>query len=143
MTAPPAAPTAVTARWRARAFAVLAGVLAAAAIWVVSVPVLGHRLVVAGQPGEPPLEVGLVPVIILALVPSLAGWGLLAILERRTRTARRAWTTVALVVLAISFLPLTGPGTPGLTKAVLAFMHLAVAAVLIPTLTRTSPPSRP
>ncbi|MEV7792147.1 DUF6069 family protein [Streptomyces sp. NPDC087512] len=35
---------------------------------------------------------------------------------------------------AVSFLPLTGDGTDGGTRAALALIHLAVAGVLIPGL---------
>ena len=51
-------------------------------------------------------------------------------------SARRDWppvlTVVAGVVLALSFLPILGVGASGGTKAVLALMHLVVAAALIP-----------
>jgi hypothetical protein len=39
---------------------------------------------------------------------------------------------LALTTLTASFLPLFAVGAPGATKAILACMHLAVAAVLIP-----------
>ncbi|MFI2379731.1 DUF6069 family protein [Streptomyces sp. NPDC018964] len=67
--------------------------------------------------------------------PLLSGWGLLAVLERSgVRRARAVWTGIAGVVLTVSFLPLTGDGMDGGTRAALALMHLAVAAVLIPGL---------
>lgn len=48
----------------------------------------------------------------------------------------------AALVLAVSFLPLTGPDTATATRLVLGLMHVAVAAVLIPVLLRTSPGDR-
>jgi hypothetical protein len=41
------------------------------------------------------------------------------------------WLGIALGVLALSFLPLTGEGMSGGTRASLAAMHLAVGGVLV------------
>ncbi|WP_234328237.1 DUF6069 family protein [Streptomyces sp. NRRL S-37] len=117
-------------RLRVTALAVLAPVL----VWLVTDPLLGHRLRIAD--GERTLDIGAVPVAVVALLASLSGWGLLAVLERSgVRRARAVWTGIAGAVLAVSFLPLTGDGMDGGTRAALALMHLAVAAVLIPGLT--------
>ncbi|MEU1266560.1 DUF6069 family protein [Streptomyces cellulosae] len=113
-----------------RPAATAAAVLAAVATWAVADPVLGHRLRVTD--GEETLDVGAAPVAVVALLASLAGWALLATLERfGVRRARAIWTGVALAVLAVSFLPLTDDGMDGGTRTSLALMHLAVAAVLI------------
>jgi hypothetical protein len=102
-------------------------------VWLLADPLLGHRLRVAD--GEQTLDIGAVPVAVVALLASLSGWGLLAALERfGVRRARALWTAVAAAVLAVSFLPLTGDGMDGGTRGSLAVMHLAVAAVLIPGL---------
>ncbi|MFE4212728.1 DUF6069 family protein [Streptomyces sp. NPDC056844] len=96
-------------------------------------PLLGHRLRITD--GEQTLDIGALPVAFVALLASLAGWGALAALERfGVRRARAVWTGVALAVLTLSFLPLTGDGMDGGTRAALALMHLVVAAVLIPGL---------
>ncbi|MFJ8858854.1 DUF6069 family protein [Streptomyces sp. NPDC102451] len=111
------------------ALAVVAPVL----VWLAADPLLGHRLRITD--GEQTLDVGALPVALVALLASLAGWGVLAALERLgVRRARAVWTGVALAVLALSFLPLTGEGMDGGTRAALALMHLVVAAVLIPGL---------
>jgi hypothetical protein len=116
------------------ALAVLAPVL----VWLVTDPLLGHRLRITD--GEQTLDIGAVPVGFVALLASLSGWGLLAVLERfGARRARAIWTGAAVAVLAVSFLPLTGDGMDGGTRASLALMHLAVAAVLIPGLGGKSP----
>lgn len=116
------------------ALAVLAPVL----VWLVADPLLGHRLRIAD--GEQALDIGALPVAVVALLASLAGWGLLAALERfGVRRARAVWTGLAGAVLAVSFLPLTGDGMDGGTRAALALMHLAVAAVLILGLGGRSP----
>jgi peptidoglycan/LPS O-acetylase OafA/YrhL len=68
---------------------------------------------------------------------TLAGWALLAALERLTPQARGAWTLVALVILALSLAGPLGGGTTTAAKTALACMHLAAAAVLIPILARS------
>ncbi|GGV30637.1 hypothetical protein GCM10010245_49570 [Streptomyces spectabilis] len=116
------------------ALAVLAPVL----VWLVADPLLGHRLRIAD--GERTLDIGAVPVAVVALLVSLCGWGLLAALERfAARRARVIWTGVAGAVLAGSFLPFIGDGMDGGTRVALALMHLAVAAVLIPGLAGRPP----
>ncbi|MER6999993.1 DUF6069 family protein [Streptomyces sp. NPDC000410] len=107
-------------------------------MWLVTDPLLGHRLRIAD--GEQTLDIGAVPVAVVALLASLFGWGLLAVLERFwARRARAIWTGVAGALLAVSFLPFIGDGMDGGTRVSLALMHLAVAAVLIPGLGGRSP----
>ncbi|SCK42830.1 hypothetical protein B046DRAFT_04185 [Streptomyces sp. LamerLS-316] len=108
-------------------------VLAPVVVWLAADPLLGHRLRITD--GEQTLDIGALPAALVALLASLAGWGVLAALERfGGRRARAVWTGAAVVVLALSFVPLTGEGMDGGTRAALALMHLAVAAVLIPGL---------
>ena len=120
---------------RTRVLGVAGATLAAVAVWVVAVPILGTHLVVRfGNSAPQSVEFG--AVVGASLVASLLGWGLLAMLERFTSNARMIWTGVAIVVLAVSFsLPL-GAGTTESTKVALALMHVAAAAVLIPALRR-------
>lgn len=116
------------------ALAVMAPVL----VWLVADPLLGHRLQIADD--QQTLDIGAVPVAVVALLASLLGWGLLAALERfGVRRARAIWAGVAGVVLAASFLPFIGDGMDGGTRVSLALMHLAVAAVLIPGLGGRTP----
>ena len=120
---------------RNRILGVAGATLAAVAVWVVEVPFLGIRL--QTQFGNTaPQDVGIVLVVISALAGSLAGWGLLALLERRYARARTIWTWIALAFLLVSFSAPFSAGTTTTTKFALAMMHLAVAAVLIPTLRR-------
>ena len=120
---------------RNRILGVAGATLAAVAVWAIEVPLLGIRL--ETQFGNAaPQGVGIAAVVVSSLVGSLAGWGLLALLERRFAQARAIWTGIAIPVLLASFsLPLSA-GTTTSTKVALAMMHLAVAAVLIPTLRR-------
>ena len=119
---------------RNRILGVGGATLAAAAVWVIEVPLLGIRL--QTQFGNTPQSVGIDLVVLSALAGSLAGWGLLAILERRFTRARTIWTGIAIAVLLVSFSAPISAGTTTTTKFALAMMHVAVAAVLIPTLHR-------
>jgi hypothetical protein len=76
-----------------------------------------------------------------SLAAALAGWGLLALLERFTARPRTSWTAIAVLV---GLLSLAGPLSTIAPTTVanglsLALMHLAVAAVLIPGLAATAP----
>jgi hypothetical protein len=126
-------PAGITRLGRTRALGVGGAVIAAVAVWVVAVPLLGVHLLIRFGSGAAE-TVGVDYVIGATLIASLAAWGLLAVLERRTSRARVIWTVVAAVVLLVSLsLPLTA-GTTSASKTALALMHIAAAAVLIPTL---------
>jgi hypothetical protein len=120
---------------RNRILGVAGATLAAVAVWAIEVPLLGIRLQTRFG-NAAPQSIGIDLVVFSSLAGSLAGWGLLAILERRFARARTIWTGIAIAVLLASFsLPISA-GTTTTTKVALAMMHLAVAAVLIPTLRR-------
>jgi hypothetical protein len=123
-------------RTRARALAVAAATLAPLVVWLVAVPLAGATLQV--RPGGGSTQT--VPagtVVVVALLASLAGWTLLAVLERRTIRARAMWTVIALIALLLSLAgPLTAAAT-ATTAAVLVSMHLAVAGVLLTGLRRS------
>src|SRR3984893_5175373 len=120
---------------RTRLLGVAGATLAAVAVWMIQVPLLGiHLLTRFGNAA--PQSVGIDAVVLSSLAGSLAGWGLLAILERRFARARTIWTGIAIAVLLASFSLPVSAGTTATTKVALAMMHLAVAAVLIPALRR-------
>jgi Family of unknown function (DUF6069) len=134
--------TPTTRPWRARALAVIAAALAALAVWLVTDPLLGVDLAAPTRPGSQQLQ-SITPALVAgtSLVAALAGWALLALLERFTARPRTIWTATALLV---GLLSLTGPlstlASSTLANGVsLALMHLAVAAVLIPGLAATAP----
>jgi len=134
--------TPITRPWRARALAVIAAVLAALAVWLVTDPLLGVELAAPTRPGSEELQ-SITPALVAgtSLVIALAGWGLLALLERFTARPRTIWTAIALLV---GLLSLAGPlstiaSTTAANGVSLALMHLAVAAVLIPGLAATAP----
>jgi hypothetical protein len=127
---------------RARALAVIAAVLAALAVWLVTDPLLGVDLAAPTGPGSEELQ-SITPALVAGtgLVTALAGWGLLALLERFTALPRTIWTAIAVLV---GLLSLAGPLSTIASTTVanglsLALMHLAVAAVLIPGLAATAP----
>jgi hypothetical protein len=116
--------------------AVLGATAAAVAIWIVATAA-GADLTVSFGPGQPIQRITVVNVIVAALVGSLAGWGLLALLRRFTANARAIWTAIAIIVALLSLGgPLSAVASPG-TKVSLVAMHLAVATVTIVGLRRT------
>lgn len=122
---------------RRRAATAGAAVLAAVAVWVVAVPVLGQEPAVESWSGDAPMSVPVPMVIVMSLVAALAAWALLAILEKLTSRARTLWIAIASVVLLASLvMPLTAAVDAGSAVA-LAGMHVAVGAVLIPLLPRS------
>ena len=123
-----------------RLITVGASAAAALVVWTVAVLVGVELLVTPG--GASTQRVGVGSVLVVSLLAGLAGWGLLAALERVTSRARAIWTTIAVVVLLLS---LSGPATGAVSiaaGAALAAMHVAVAAVLIVGFRRTTGPRR-
>jgi hypothetical protein len=116
---------------------VLGAIVAAVAIWGVATGA-GAELTVSFGPGQPIQKITLINVVVAALVGSLAGWGLLALLRRFTPKARGIWTVIAIVAALLSLGgPLSAIASAG-TKASLVAMHLAVATVLIVGLWRST-----
>jgi hypothetical protein len=122
---------------RARALRVAGGALAAAAAWIVEVPLLGIHLDFRFGAGHiQTISVG--QVIGVTAAACLLGWLLLALLERRTTHPRLLWTTIALAALAASLaLPLAAATTTS-AAAALAVMHLTVGGAVIPAMARTA-----
>lgn len=119
-----------------RAGAVIAASAAAVAVWAVADPLIGLTLEVKPWNSTTTTIVGPAHVIISAALAALAGWGLLAVLEKTTPRAGRIWTVIAVAVLILS---LSGPAMSSAdasTAVTLILMHLAVGGVLIPTLPR-------
>src|ERR1700694_2923604 len=116
--------------------AVLGATAAAVAIWAVATAA-GADLTVSFGAGQPIQKITVVNVVVAALVGSLAGWGLLALLRRFTAKARAVWTVTAIVAALLSLAgPLSTISSAG-TKAWLVSMHLAVGHVLFVVLRRT------
>lgn len=129
-------------RRRTRVLAVAGAPIATLAMWLLADPLAGVELTIRPVSGAV-REVGPAAIVLMSLLAGLAGWALLAVLERLGSRAGRTWTALAVVVLLLS---LTGPLTAGATTAsttVLVGMHLAAAAVLIPVLARSAGASDP
>jgi hypothetical protein len=120
---------------------VVAAVLAALANWLVTEVAFGIDLQApAFDTSGKASVISAVDVVVVAALLSFAGWGVLALLERLTTRARRVWLIVAPLALVLSLAtPLSGTGVTTANRIALLAMHLAVGAVLIPTLARTSP----
>lgn len=124
-----------------RLMVVIAAPLAGVILWAVVTQLL--RIDVrtpalnAYQPSAP---LGVAYVVVSGLVGGLAGWGVLALIERLA-PARAAliWTIVGVVVLLLSFgLPLSGTGTNGRSRAILIVFHVLVGGIVIVGMLRTT-----
>lgn len=113
-------------------------VLAAVAVWALAVHAFGVTLRAPGTGGAA-ADIGVGHVVAASAVASLAGWAALALLERWTLRAARIWTGLALGVLVVSLGgPLSGTGISVGNRVALLALHLAVAAVLVPLLSRSA-----
>lgn len=123
---------------RRRPLTVLAAAAAAVLVHLLTTRGLGIDLV-ATTAEDVTQTVGALDVVVAAVVAGIAGWTVLALVERVTPHARVVWVSVAVVVLAVSLVgPLTmasGPAAAGLTA-----LHLVVGAVLVPGLAATTRP---
>ncbi|HUJ04882.1 MAG TPA: DUF6069 family protein [Streptosporangiaceae bacterium] len=122
---------------RTRALSAIAGAAAAAIGWAIEVPMLGVRLDIRFGAMHPQV-IAPGQIIGAALAAGLAGWLALAVLDRRARHPRTAWTVTAVAVLAVSLaLPLVAATTTA-AAAGLEVLHLAVGASVIPAMARTA-----
>lgn len=126
----------VRSRW-SRPLVVVAAAAAALVVWAIASQVAG--LDVRLSAGAVPEHVTAVTVAVVTVLAGLAGWAVLALLERVVPLrARRIWTVLAVAVLVVSLAGPLDAGTTTATKIALACMHLAAAGVLIPALARSS-----
>ena len=126
-----------------RALALLGTVAATATCWTLNVPLGGAELTV--RTNGTTSTVGLGAVLVTALLAGLAGWALLAVLERFDRFVRRpgrAWTAIAVTVLVLSLAGPLGSGVGASTKIALVGLHLTVGMVLVPNLWLSTRPLR-
>lgn len=131
-------------RRKARLLGVVGAVVAALVVFVVFQYGFGQDLHTPASGSMPAMPLNPGFVVFVSLLASLAGWALLALLERFTSGGRRAWTIVATAVAVLSLSgPMSGSGITAGNRVALALMHVAVAAVLIPSLSRTSASTAP
>ena len=123
-----------------RVLAVIIAVVAGVLAWFLVEEVGGVDLAGPGMSGRPPIDITAVPVGISALVATLVGWGLLALIERRARNPRRTWTVVVVILAVLSLgAPFSGSGIETSRRLSLALLHVVVAVVFIPLMARTAP----
>jgi hypothetical protein len=115
------------------AVVLLAAGLAAVA-WAVATQLAGIALTVRSGSGT--TNVNVVSVIVTVAVVGLAGAGLLRLLERRTASALRIWTGIAVAVWVVSLAGPLGASTLAAGLA-LAVLHLVVGGTVIGGLRRT------
>ncbi len=137
----PMTATPTGARRVPRLVAVGAAVVATLAVWAVAELALGIDVQEPSRGDAGPIrDLAVGNVVFASAVASLAGWALLAVLERVTTRPRTIWTSIAVVLAVVSLGgPLTAVAITTASRAVLAALHVVVAAVLIPLLARTSP----
>ena len=128
--------TTVSTRRRNRALTVLAAVVVAVVVWAVAALLLG--LDMQAVQGGAATTVGIGSVVAASAVASLAGWALLAVLERFTPRAMTIWTVVAVLVTVLSLAGPLGNAATLAAGAPLAVMHLVVGAVVIVGFRRTA-----
>ena len=95
---------------------------------------LAHANYVVGTPlGDRQISLGMA--IVATAAAGMAGWGLLAMFERRISRPRRRWTAVGLAVLVSSIVPIFSmPPAETPTRLALTGLHCLAAAILIPGL---------
>lgn len=81
------------------------------------------------------VRIDLVVVTQVTLVIGLLGWATLALLERFTRRATAIWTSLAVIVLVASYVPVFLVEATVATRVALVAVHTAVV-VLVPALRR-------
>jgi len=133
----------VGARRLQRLMFVAAAVVGAVVVWGIATAA-GVKLLQPAQGTATPMELGVGMVIFASAFATLAGWGLLALLEKFVGNPRRTWTIVAVIFLVLSFGgPLTGTGVTTANRLVLLAMHIVVGAIFIPLMARSAHGSRP
>jgi hypothetical protein len=123
-------------RWQARLIAI-----AAAAVVNVTISLIAR----AGTGRFPRAEINgdvqtiaVAQIVVTTIVVGLVAWAVYAGLVRISSHPVRTLTILALMSLALSMLGPLGSGVDDFSKAVLAGMHLATAALLIPVIPVTA-----
>jgi hypothetical protein len=120
---------------RSRAIAVLSAGAAGLLGWVAADALLGVDLAVQTGDTATLREVGPVAALLAGLMSGLAGWLLLAVLERFTARARSLWRAIALLTLVVSLVGTLDAVTTAATAA-LATLHVLVGATVLVLLPR-------
>ena len=116
-----------------RGVGVLAAVAAVLVVWVLG-DLAGADYWITDSQGTVRIDLSIATEVTLIL--ALAGWALLAVLERITRHGTRIWAGIAVLITVASEIPVFLVEATTATRVALFIVHLAVGAVLIPAYTR-------
>jgi hypothetical protein len=116
-----------------RVAVVLVATVVALVVWALATKAFGVSFESPGYGSTPAQTIEVVWVFVVPIVVGLAGWGLLAVMQRVWPTSgRRIWTVIAVVVLLLSLLvTVTGTGVSVGSRITSACLHIAVGAILI------------
>jgi uncharacterized protein DUF6069 len=81
-------------------------------------------------------QITLALTVVATVAAGLAGWIVIAVLERYTASPRAVWIALTLAVLVLSIVPVFGTTASLGTQLMLSALHCVAAAVLIPALSR-------
>lgn len=135
-TALPSAPAGSSSRLRG--VATVAGAVLASTAHLIALTAGADMLVPAFE-GEGTQRIATIGVAASAGAATLIGWAVAWAAQRFTTKPRTVWISLALVGLALSFVPVIAIEATAVTKTVLALQHLLVAGAVIPLFARTLP----
>jgi hypothetical protein len=120
------------ARWRAgRVVAIAIAATATGLAWLLGR--LAHVDYIVDTPiGTRKITLALT--IVATVAAGIAGWVVIALLERYTASPRGLWVALTLVVLVLSIVPVFRTTANLGTQLMLTALHCVAAAVLIPAL---------
>jgi hypothetical protein len=133
--APPRAAQDIACIRARRISAVIGAAVSTVIAWTFLDQVSGVDMAV--KSGSSVSHVGVVAVALTALCAGLAGWGLLAWLERTVKRPRRTWTIIAVAALVLSLLGPLG-GVNAAAMEALAALPLTAATSIIVGLRRST-----
>jgi Family of unknown function (DUF6069) len=79
-------------------------------------------------------QITLALTVVATAVAGVAGWGVIALLERYTASPRGIWIALTLLVLVLSIVPVFQTTANPPTQLMMTALHCVAAAVLIPAL---------
>jgi Family of unknown function (DUF6069) len=79
-------------------------------------------------------QITLALTVVATAVAGVAGWGVIALLERYTASPSGIWIALTLLVLVLSIVPVFQTTANPPTQLMLTALHCVAAAVLIPAL---------
>jgi hypothetical protein len=120
------------ARWRAgRIVAIAIAATATGLAWLLGR--LAHVDYIVDTPiGTRKITLALT--VVATVAAGIAGWVVIALLERYTSSPRGVWIALTLVVLVVSIVPVFWTAANLDTQLMLTALHCVAAAVLIPAL---------